>query len=569
MRVSLRNKLVALFCVLVIVVGAFTMYWIERTLADDLLQALDTRLTSQGRAVAKWLTIAGHVDRLTPRLAEVTGTRLTIVGADGIVQGDSHDPASVGRPLGEAVEVDQARRGDVSRAVRSLAPDQPTQYLVAVPAELGRVIRLAVPLGDIIDTRARMRNRLIVGFGFGFVGALLLSWIFVRAVTRPIQSMTRTAESLAAGEYDIEPPAAAAEAGGELGVLARAMMHMAGEVKARVNELTEQRDLLSVVVGGLVEGVVVVDPDGHVVIANAAARPLIGDELPAPIVKLVEQARRGEEPEQELELVGRTVRASARPLRPPGRAQTEPSAPASLRRRAVIVVLYDITRMRALEAVRRDFLSNAAHELRTPVTSISGYAETLLAGGVPPELAKEFITTIHRNARRIADIVSDLLVLDALGGRATVVGERGPVRLVEVIEDAVRTARGIKPDAQIDVEVGDLAVLGTREGLEHVVQNLIDNAVKYGNGSKVTVRADASDGRVRLTIEDGGPGIPKGHEERIFERFYRVDPGRSREQGGTGLGLAIVKSHVEAMGGRVWFEHAEPGARFVIELDAA
>jgi two-component system phosphate regulon sensor histidine kinase PhoR len=111
-------------------------------------------------------------------------------------------------------------------------------------------------------------------------------------------------------------------------------------------------------------------------------------------------------------------------------------------------------------------------------------------------------------------------------------------------------------------------VLGTREGLDHVVQNLVDNAVKYGGGSPVCVRALRVDGRVRLQIEDGGSGIPKGHEERIFERFYRVDAGRSRDQGGSGLGLAIVKSHVEAMGGRVWFEHAEPGARFVVELDA-
>jgi two-component system phosphate regulon sensor histidine kinase PhoR len=345
-------------------------------------------------------------------------------------------------------------------------------------------------------------------------------------------------------------------------------MHMAGEVKSRVNELTEQRDLLSVVVGGLVEGVIVVDPDGNVVVANAAAHPLVGDVLPPAIEELVEQACRGEQPEQELELVGRTVRASARPLRAPGRAPTEPSDP-QRQRRAVIVVLYDITRMRALEAVRREFLSNAAHELRTPVTSISGYAETLLAGGVPPELSKEFITTIHRNARRIADMVSDLLVLDSLGGRAAVVGERGPVQLIEVVDDAVRTAKGVKPSARIDVEIGELAVLGTREGLEHVVQNLIDNAVKYGDDAPVRVRAERRDRRVRLTIEDGGPGIPKGHEERIFERFYRVDAGRSREQGGTGLGLAIVKSHVEAMGGRVWFEHAEPGARFVIELDAA
>jgi two-component system phosphate regulon sensor histidine kinase PhoR len=585
-RLSLRYKLIGGFCLLVAIIGSFTLYWLERTLADDLLSALDKRLSDQGRAVARWLTIAGHVDRLTPRLAEVTGTRLTIIGADGLVQGDSHEPTTVGQPIGDAWEVNQARRGDVARAVRELRPEEPKQYLVAVPAELGRVIRLAVPLGDIVEARARMRNRLIVGFTFGLIGALFLSWIFLRAVTRPLQSMTRTAESLAAGNYDVAPPAAATEAGGELTVLARAMMHMAGEVKARVSELTEQRDLLSVVVGGLVEGVVVVDHDGTIVVANAAARPLIGDTLPPAIAKLVDQARTGEPPEQELELVGRTVRASARPLRAPGQDGRRPDPlrpPGSTTgeqnvvglasspgvRPAVIVVLYDVTRMRALEAVRGEFLSNAAHELRTPVTSISGYAETLLAGGLDAEHSKEFISTIHRNARRISDMVSDLLVLDTLGGRAAAIGERGTVPLSEVVDDAVRTAKGVTPTAQIAVDVGNIAVLGTREGLEHVVQNLIDNAIKYGGGTPVTVRATKTTGKVRLAIADAGPGIPKGSEERIFERFFRVDAGRSREQGGTGLGLAIVKSHVEAMGGRVWFEHAEPGARFVIELDAA
>jgi two-component system phosphate regulon sensor histidine kinase PhoR len=577
LRSSLRNKLLALFLVLVVVVGAGTLYAIERTLADDLLAALDNRLQHQGRAVASWLTIAGHVDRLTPRLAAVTGTRLTIVGADGIVQGDSHDAAIVGRAVGEAPEIEEARAGKVSRSVRELTLGESKQYLVAVPAELGRVIRLAVPLGDVIETRARMRNRLLAGFGFGFLGALFLSWIFVRAVTKPIQSMTRTAESLASGNYDAPPPTAATQAGGEIGVLARAMMHMAGEVKAHVGELTEQRDLLSVVVGGLVEGVVVVDPDGTIMLANAAAKPLVGEKLPASLGKLVAAARNGESPEEELDLLGRTVRASARPLRGSitgelpkldpttgKRGESVPAAP------GVIVVLYDVTRIRSLEAVRREFLSNAAHELRTPVTSISGYAETLLGGDVPPELQQEFIQTIHRNAKRIADMVTDLVMLDTLGGRATVVGERRSIGLFEVVQDAAKTARGFAPNAQITVDVpGDIKVLGTRDGLDHVVQNLVDNAVKYGAGAPVAVRASRDGAKVRVIIEDTGPGIPKGNEERIFERFFRIDAGRSREQGGSGLGLAIVKSHIEAMGGRIWFEHAEPGARFVIELDAA
>ena len=236
---------------------------------------------------------------------------------------------------------------------------------------------------------------------------------------------------------------------------------------------------------------------------------------------------------------------------------------------AAIVVLYDVTRMRALESVRREFLSNAAHELRTPITSIAGYAETLLGGGVDGETSREFLQTIHRNADRIATLVNDLVLLDTLGGRATVIGERVSVPLAQVVSDAVRTAKGVTPDAHIDATIApDVAVLGTRDGLDHVVQNLIDNAIKYGNHTAVTVRAERAGARVRLTVADRGPGIPPGQEDRVFERFYRVDAGRSRDRGGSGLGLAIVKSQVEAMGGRVWVEHASPGARFVVELDA-
>jgi two-component system, OmpR family, phosphate regulon sensor histidine kinase PhoR len=566
-RSSLRNKLLITFLVLVIIVGAGTLFAIERTLADDLVASLDTRMTKQGRAVANWLTMAGHPDRLAPRLAAVTGTRITIVGADGLVQGDSREQSTVGRPIGEAYEVSQARRGEVGRAIRQLRADEPPQYLVAVPADLGRVIRLAVPLGDVLETRARMRYRLLVGAGFGFLGCLLLSWIFIRAITRPLQSMTRTAEKLAKGDYDVPPPA---DAGGELGLLARAMINMAGEVKARVGDLTHQRDLLSVVFGGLVEGVVVVDRAGKVLLVNGAAKPLLepaastsnnlpaivhaDDELPAVLQPLVLAALAGNPADAELDLVGRHVRASARPLGEQG----------------AILVLYDVTRMRALESVRREFLSNAAHELRTPVTSISGYAETLLAGGVDAETSKEFLQTIHRNAERIAGLVNDLVLLDTLGGRATAVGERIPIALTQVVNDAARTARGVTPSAQIELDIpAGLTVLGTRDGLDHVIQNLIDNAIKYGGNTKVTVTTEREGPHVRIAITDRGPGIPRGQEDRIFERFYRIDPGRSRDRGGSGLGLAIVKSQIEAMGGRVWVEHADPGARFVVELDVA
>jgi two-component system phosphate regulon sensor histidine kinase PhoR len=575
-RISLRNRLLITFLVLVIIVGAGTLIAIERTLANDLVATLDARLTKQGQEVAEWLRIAGHPDRLAPRLAKVTGTRVTIIGADGLVEGDSLEKSTVGRPIGEAAEVAAARRGQVGRMIRKLRDDEAPQYMVAVPADMGRVIRLAIPLGDVVQTRASMRNRLLVGAAFGFLGCLLLSYIFLRAITRPLQSMTRTAEKLAKGDYDAPPPL---DSGGELGVLARAMNHMAGEVKARVSELTQQRDLLSVVFGGLVEGVVVVDRKGTIVLANDVAlqlleqdtasglvkavdsgpRVAVGDEgqtkLPKQLQQFVDKALRGEQADGELELTGRSLRATARPLGDPG----------------AILVLYDVTRMRALESVRREFLSNAAHELRTPVTSISGYAETLLGGGsIDTDTSKEFLETIHRNAERIAGLVNDLVLLDTLGGRAKAVGERTSIALNQVCNDAARTARGVTPSAQISVEVGaELQVLGTREGLDHVVQNLVDNAIKYGNNTPVSVRAEKRGAKIRLSVADNGPGIPRGQEDRIFERFYRIDAGRSRDRGGSGLGLAIVKSQIEAMGGRVWVEHAEPGARFVVELDDA
>lgn len=552
MRSSLRNRLLITFLLLVVVVGAATLFAIERSLANDLVASLDQRLTKQGQEVAEWLRIAGHPDRLAPRLAKVTGARVTIVGADGLVEGDSLERSTVGRPIGDASEVASARRGQVGRTIRKLREDEAPQYLVAVPADLGRVIRLAVPLGDVLETRARMRNRLVVGSAFGLVGCLLLSWIFIRAITKPLQSMTRTAEKLARGDYDAPPPL---DSGGELGVLARAMNHMVAEVKTRIGELTQQRDLLSVVFGGLVEGVVVVDRKGAVVLANEAAAPLIEtSQMPPSLKALVDRALDGEQADAELELHGRAIRATARPLGDPG----------------AILVLYDITRIRSLEAVRREFLSNAAHELRTPVTSISGYAETLLGGPVDAETSKEFLQTIHRNADRIAGLVNDLVLLDTLGGRAAIVGERSPISLDQVCKDAARTAKGVTPSAQISVDVpADLFVLGTREGLDHVIQNLVDNAIKYGNATPVEIGAERRGGRVRIAVSDHGPGIPKGQEDRIFERFYRIDAGRSRDRGGSGLGLAIVKSQIEAMGGRVWVESAEPGARFVVELDDA
>ncbi|MFT3699539.1 MAG: ATP-binding protein [Kofleriaceae bacterium] len=509
MRSWLRIKLVGAFLALFIGIGGATLYYIEKTLAQDLLVALDARLQAQAHVVAYWLAASDKPQAVAEQLAPITGTGIVIE--------------------------------DGGKQVAHVGPDADNAYVVTVEADHGKTVTLRMPHEELDNVRARMRQRLFAGFGFAVLLAIVLAIIFVRAITRPIQALTKTAQRMAKGELSLQPPASAVAAGGEIGVLANVMVTMAGSLDAKIGELQRERDFLEVVFRNLVEGVVVVDRDGTIALANDAARPLVGETLPAALAALAP----GED--TELELSSRTVRASAQAI-PQGK----------------LLVLYDVTRIRALEAVRREFLGNAAHELRTPVTSIAGYAETLLGAPVDADTQKEFLSTIQRNAQRIATLVSDLVLLDQLGGRDQAIGERVPVPLAPVVEDAAKTARGVAPAAAIEIAVSsDLVVLGTRDGLDHVVQNLIDNAVKYGGGTPVTVTATRTGDRIQLVIADRGPGIPKGQEDRVFERFYRIS---TNDRGGSGLGLAIVKSQVEAMGGRVWFEHGEPGARFVIDL---
>lgn len=240
----------------------------------------------------------------------------------------------------------------------------------------------------------------------------------------------------------------------------------------------------------------------------------------------------------------------------------------------------DRRRIERLEATRRDFVANVSHELRTPVTAIQGYAETLLRGPLDADTAKRFLETMHRQARRISALVTDLLRLSEIEARDHEIAKLGPVRVADVVSEAVAMVRENREHpANIRVDVPpDVVVHGDAASLEQIVSNLVENAVRYGSGrdatngraSDVRVSAHTSEDRVHLTVEDYGPGIAKEHLPRLFERFYRVDPAESRGAGGTGLGLAIVKHLAESMGGAVRVESKlGHGASFTVELGAA
>lgn len=551
MTLSIRTRLLAGFLAVVAVVAIATFALLDRTLGQSLRADVDLRLRAQALGVVRWIEGAGQPDRLAPRLAMVVGARVTIIADDGLVEADSERRTDIGRPIGDAPEVAAARQGRAGRANRALERGAAASYVTAVPASAKRVVRLAVPTARITAARRTLRLRLLVVTAIGLVVALGLGILVIRALVRPLREMTAAAERVTRGDYAIGPPSASPD---ELGVLSRALVGLADEVGRQVQALTRERDLSLAVIGAMVEGVVVVDGGGQVVVTNPAARSLVGDgALPAAVALRLDRARARVASNDEVLVRDRAVVASVRPLPQTGGA---------------VAVLHDVTRLRALEAVRRQFLANAAHELRTPVTAIAGYAETLAADELPAETRREFVATIGRNADRIARLVADLLELERIEARAQATADRDPLALAPMITDAVAAARTLggaaPPRFTIDV-ADDLVVQGDRDGLDHVLQNLVDNAVVHGGG-EVAIAARAEGDRVIVTVADRGPGLTADERERVFERFYRG--GARRRDGGAGLGLAIARSHAQAMGATLT-AGGEPGQGAVFTLTLA
>jgi two-component system phosphate regulon sensor histidine kinase PhoR len=331
----------------------------------------------------------------------------------------------------------------------------------------------------------------------------------------------------------------------------------------------------------MVEGIIVVGPNGKIRIANRAAGALFGFPPPA-ADRTVLEATRHHEVAALVARLDREPEVLNHELRLDGVAETRYLQVNALALRATdgsrdgaIIVFHDLTRLRQLEAVRQEFVANVSHELRTPLSLIKSAAETLIDGGKnDAAVTARFLDIIDKHANRLTLLIDDLLLLARLdSGRIEL--KLQPLALRGAVQDALDDAATIARARQVTLEnkvAADAAAQADPERLRQVLANLIDNGIKYGKeGGHITVGGRALDrARVELTVRDDGPGIPSEAKARIFERFYRADKARSREQGGTGLGLAIVKNVVQAHGGDVRVESA-PGAgtEFFIILPAA
>lgn len=371
-----------------------------------------------------------------------------------------------------------------------------------------------------------------------------------RRLARPLADAAAAARAIAGGS----PPSFPWSGVRDVDRLVLDLRDMHRQLTDRYEALRQKQSETAAIVDAMIEGVLSSDARGRIVTANPAALRLLGygptDRLPElPLLfrsrearQIVTTALAGEQvAERELEIGDRICLLNARPLATGG----------------AVVVLHDLTRLKRLETVRRDFVANVSHELKTPLTAISGYAETLLSDPVDPEMARRFVETILANARRMQRLVDDQLDLSRIeSGHWTPRPERlDPVAACREAWALVQPKRGPVAQLLVESDPGASELVADPDGLRQILRNLFENAIRHTSPEGfITVRTFRDGEGIRLSVSDTGGGIASEHLPRIFERFYRVDAGRSREQGGTGLGLAIVRHLLEAHGGRVWAE---------------
>jgi two-component system phosphate regulon sensor histidine kinase PhoR len=577
MKLGIRGKLFAVsFGLILLSLLAGEIYLrpaIEANLLDRIRSDLFVRLALVQHAAAVRTDLDPAAwDALADDLAASAHGRVTFIDASGVVIGDSEvalgDLSRVENHR-ERPEVAAALAGGGQTSTRFSATIGKRLMYAAVPLSLPGgsrgVARLAVPIDEVAAAVDDVRHIMWGALLIALIVALVASTTVAQMLSGALRRMTDAARRMAGGDLAVRLRPQGTDEVSELG---RALDAMATNLAGTLTALRGERDLLGLILQSMREGVLVLDSDGRILLVNPALRSSL--EIPADT-----EGRAALELIRNAELPGILQRAQAATGPLSGEIETTGPRPRRLlvhaaqlplvdrRPQGLLAVFVDVTETRRLETLRKDFVANVSHELRTPITAVRSAVDTLrltLAGD--PAASERFVDIIDRNAQRLGALVEDLLDLSRIESK-DYRPEAKPVSLRTVSDQALTLLRARIEEKQLEIgnEIGPELppARGDRRAVEQVFTNLLDNAVKYcGAGARVRLRAQKAERGLRVEIADTGPGIEPRHLPRLFERFYRVDSGRSRDMGGTGLGLSIVKHLVETMGGTIGVE-STPG----------
>lgn len=576
---SIRWRIAVFYIALILLVMVGLVITLSDLWRGTYLADLQAQLTTEATMVADALALpvvgsdsGAELAELTSHYAALLDARVTIIDRDGTVLSDSHeDIARMGNHLFRP-EVQQAINQGEGSAIRFSRTLGYSMMYGAVPitanGETVAIARVALPLGSIEANLAQLRRAILAATLLAALLAMLLAWIIAECTARPIRQLTGVVEQMAKGDLSVRHLTVTRD---EVGQLSNAFNRMVEELQEKIVYLTREQARLAGILSNMVDGVLITGPDGRVLLINEAAARLLntneenvrGNSF-AQVARhheFVETFRRcletGEEQIQTVEARNLFLRAVITPLKE-----------ANLL--GYLVILQDLTQIRRLETIRRDFISNISHELRTPLASLKALADTLRDGALDdPPAARRFLTRIDVEVDTMAQIVEELLELARIeSGQVPIQAE--PVNISDIISQPVERLRLQANRAGIELNIelppADFAVLADVKRIHQVIGNLVHNAIKYTpSGGKITITAEVKQQEVIFSVSDTGVGIPSDDLPRIFERFYKAD--RARSSQGTGLGLAIAKHIVLAHGGRIWVESVEGrGSTFSFSL---
>ena len=521
-----------------------------------------------------------RIDELCKQAGEAAGTRITVILRSGKVVGDSMEAPRRMDNHRDRPEIVSARTRTVGSSTRHSRTLNRKMMYVAVPVKkenrLVGYIRTAIGVETIDIALREVRLRIALSaLAIAIFGAIL-SFLAARRIAGPIKEIEKGAQCFARGELDCRVPISNLT---EIGSLSETLNQMAGELQDRIHTITAQKNELEAVLSSMVEGVLAVDMDEKIMSMNHAAAQFFGCQAKAAVGRSIQEVVRNTDlqrfvrkalsgearVEQDIALFSEGERifdAHGTPLRGAGE-----------RREGTLIVLEDVTRLRRLENIRKDFVANVSHEIKTPITAIKGFVETLGDGAMEkPEDAKRFLGIIEKHVDRLEAIIEDLLSLSRIEQEAEkeeILLANHPIR--DVLASAIQVCQPKAKKKKVTISLScsdDLRAEINTTLLEQAVVNLLDNAIKYSHvDSEIKVSAKQNDQDIRIHVRDQGIGIEKQHLPRLFERFYRVDKARSRKLGGTGLGLAIVKHILQVHRGSVDVDSVPgKGTTFIISL---
>lgn len=593
---SFKLKLIFSYIFVILVSFGFIAFFLDKNLEENSLHNIQSSLIAQARLIENQISTesiqvddAFYLENLVKVLSPKTKCRITIINSKGKVLADSEKSQEeiprMENHLNRS-EVKAALNGNVGSDTRYSSTLKIDMLYVALPLRdkdttVG-VLRLALTLESVRKTLFAIRKivfpGLLLALGFAFALASLVASRTINPINRMIQISRKFSE----GDFSrriIQPSR------DEIGELATTLNQMAQDIENKIREIKTQNQKLAAIFNSMIEGVIVIEKGGHIVSINPTVEKIFGVLKKDAEGKIFLEAIRNNDIAEVISTIlkkGKPVSAEITLIYPVHRI-FEVNAATIFDNDAIsgcLVVIHDITEIRRLETVRSDFVANVSHELKTPLTSIKGFVETLLEGALDDkENNRNFLKIIQDHTERLNKLIDDLLSLSHLESKEMILNKKSfnlKQQLQEVISGFKSQLKKMSLEVSNDLPV-NIMVNADKDRIEQVFTNLIDNAIKFNkeNGTiriyaqeinpvrETTKFSNGVNGKIKIFVEDSGIGIPSKDIPRIFERFYRVDKARSRELGGTGLGLSIVKHIVELHGGSVGVESAEGfGSKF-------